>query len=167
MKSSPIDVQAKSMGDMMHTFPKETSMYNDIIPEFEKIYKNVGEHVTFAPRTFQYPKVPESDTILMENARTSGFKNADRLAGLDMDHTISVLKKLAQFHAASAIYYETNGPYKPIFTDGMFTEENRAMMMQMGDMFFGIFLDCVKSFSGSEEYYEKIVSKLMFCNFRY
>lgn len=36
----------------------------------------------------------------------SGFKMANRLDGLDLDHVKLVMTKLAKFHAASALFYE-------------------------------------------------------------
>lgn len=36
----------------------------------------------------------------------SGFKMANRMEGLDLDHVKLLMVKLAKFHAASAIFYE-------------------------------------------------------------
>ena len=41
---------SKEMSKIFNLFPKETEMYDVIIPNFEKMYKDVGEDVTFGPR---------------------------------------------------------------------------------------------------------------------
>lgn len=44
--------------------------------------------------------------IILEDLSLDGFRTADRLQGLDMKHVELILEKLAQFHAASAVYVE-------------------------------------------------------------
>lgn len=42
----------------------------------------------------------------MEDLSATNYRLADRVSGLDRNHVQLVLKKLAQIHAASAVYLE-------------------------------------------------------------
>lgn len=42
-------VDAKLM-EAFNVFPKEIQMYNEVIPEFEALYKNIGESVQIGPK---------------------------------------------------------------------------------------------------------------------
>lgn len=45
---------------------------------------------------------------------------AKKSQGLSVEEMKIVLKKLAQFHAASAVHYENNGPYEEKFSRGVY-----------------------------------------------
>lgn len=42
----------------------------------------------------------------MDDLWSEGFRSADRMAGLDFDHIRLTLAKLAQMHAASAVFIQ-------------------------------------------------------------
>lgn len=63
-----------------------------------KFYKNFV-------KTFNrcYHASVKDQFIVMEDLVASGYKNADRKYGLDMNHYTKVLTKLAKWHAATAV----------------------------------------------------------------
>uniref|UniRef100_A0A1Y9H2Y0 CHK kinase-like domain-containing protein n=1 Tax=Anopheles dirus TaxID=7168 RepID=A0A1Y9H2Y0_9DIPT len=113
----------------LNVFPKETEMYTEILPAFEQLYRGHGAEVTFGPRCLKRCSEP-TDIIVMEDLKDRQFEMVNRQTGLDLEHCHTLLRRLAQFHAASAVYYEQRGPYDAKFAEGMYTEKNRAMFEQ-------------------------------------
>lgn len=79
----------------------------------------------------------------------------DRQIGLDMQHTKSILEKLAKFHAASAVCYERHGPYSEKFDEGMYSKNSRESLEPMMNDHFDVFLDALRSWPFGGEYIEK------------
>ncbi|XP_013107718.2 uncharacterized protein LOC106087275 [Stomoxys calcitrans] len=131
-------------------FDVEKGMYDDIVPAFEKLYADAGKQVNFGPKSYKLDT--QELYVLLENLSPRGFKNANRLEGLDMDHTESVLKKLALWHAASAVYAEKIGQYEDKYLYSMFREETKPMMRMVQEKFTNTFIDCAKSYSNYEVY---------------
>jgi len=92
----------------------------------------------------------------MEDLGVHGFKNANRLEGLDMEHTKSVLEKLAKLHAASVRRVELKGPYPEIFTEGIFSEKSREVFETMSKKSNDMMLECFKEYEDNEEYADKL-----------
>lgn len=102
-------------------FDVERGMYLEVVPEMEQLYRDVGVEVNFGAEAYQ---IQATDYyVLLEDLRPRGFRNANRLEGLDQAHTESVLRKLAQWHAASAVRVELKGPYEEKYTTGFFKSE--------------------------------------------
>ncbi|GBP07253.1 hypothetical protein EVAR_73477_1 [Eumeta japonica] len=90
-------------------FATETGMYSIIKPEFEELYAHVGLNVQFGAKCYELPV--NKEYILLEDLSRRGFKNVKRQDCLDMEHCQAVLKKIAQFHAASAVRVERKGMF--------------------------------------------------------
>lgn len=119
------------MVQQMNIFDKEQDVYDKIIPALEKLYCDKGKTVVFGPKSYKLAKAPGVETVVLEDLRPRKFRNVNRLEGLDMEHTKSVLKILSQFHAASAVHYETIGPFPDKFNKGMFEPEIVDMFIEM------------------------------------
>ena len=118
------------MVKMMNLFPKEIAMYTDVLPRLEQLYHQAGRtSVHFGPRCLKHSTEP-TDVIVLEDLRERQFTMANRRQGLDMEHTRLVLRRMAQFHAASVVLEDHRGPYGELFREGMFTEKGRAMSEQ-------------------------------------
>ncbi|XP_035775478.1 uncharacterized protein LOC118457762 [Anopheles albimanus] len=113
----------------MNLFPRETGMYGQVLPALEKLYADRGRPVTFGPRCLKLCSEPTA-VIVLEDLRERDFRMANRRQGLDMEHSRMMLGRLAQFHAASAVYCEQNGPYDDKFQEATFAEKGRAMHEQ-------------------------------------
>ncbi|KAL5274236.1 hypothetical protein ACFFRR_000786 [Megaselia abdita] len=126
-----LDTDAGKMVADMGIFAKENDIYDNFLPTFEKMYLEKGRKIVFGPKSFKLDKDPGVDTVVLEDLRPKKFKNANRLEGLDLDHTKSVLKKLAEYHAVSAVYYETIGPFPEIFNIGMLDPAKKDFYVPM------------------------------------
>nr|NP_651383.1 uncharacterized protein Dmel_CG10553 [Drosophila melanogaster]AAF56454.1 uncharacterized protein Dmel_CG10553 [Drosophila melanogaster] len=129
-------------------FDVERGMYVEVVPELEQLYRDVGLEVKFGAELYD---IEASDYyVLLEDLRPRGFGNIDRLEGMDQAHTECVLKKFAQWHAASAVRVETKGPYQEKYTKGFLRNE------EIVDAFINrsikVFLDNVHLCKGYETY---------------
>ncbi|XP_017477777.1 PREDICTED: uncharacterized protein LOC108367630 [Rhagoletis zephyria] len=155
MLKIPIEAVMKlMMGD--NIFDVESNIYRQVIPELEQLYRDAGVEVTFSPQYFELQTPSEFGVILMEDLRQRGFKNANRLEGFDMEHTKCALKKLAQWHATSAVRVETKGKYPKIVSSGIFTEEFLAAMKPMHLASIKLFNECVRTYDGHEAYIDSM-----------
>uniref|UniRef100_A0A1I8PNS0 CHK kinase-like domain-containing protein n=1 Tax=Stomoxys calcitrans TaxID=35570 RepID=A0A1I8PNS0_STOCA len=152
LKTAHDSVYFRQMMQFHNVFAVESDVYREVLPEFEEMYREAGVEIKFGANS--YDLTVEEPYILLEDLATRGFKNMNRLEGLDMEHVHAVLSKMAQWHAASAVRVANKGPYKQSLSSGFMKEGAREMMKAMFDGMFKIFLQCAKSFEGSEEYYE-------------
>lgn len=155
LKTNQEGEHAQMMADM-GIFDKETEVYEILIPAFEKLYSDKGRNVKFGPKCYKLAKQPPTDTIVMEDLKCGGFINANRLEGLDMDHVKSVLTVLAQFHAASAVYYEQNGPFHERFNNGVFDPSKRELFTQLYGPMVSVISDAFAE-NIENEYNQKLV----------
>lgn len=150
---------ANAIMELMSTFKKESVLYNEVIPQLEELYRQAGQPVVFGPKSYKFQKSPDSDHILLENLRPAGYKNADRLQGLNVAETEQVLAKLAKFHAASAQLYVTKGAFPDCLDKPMHKEETRAIYESPENVaFMDICIESLKGLKGSEIYGDKVVS---------
>ncbi|XP_037951328.1 uncharacterized protein LOC119682057 [Teleopsis dalmanni] len=115
VKLQPKSIEMQGLLKIWQVFEKEENTYTKYLPAFEKLYKDAGKEIKFAPNIILLNSAISDPAIIMEDLRIRNFKNAKRQDGLDIEHTKAALEKLAQFHAASACYYENNGPYPDMY----------------------------------------------------
>ncbi|XP_017018452.1 uncharacterized protein [Drosophila kikkawai] len=123
-----------AMVHQMGLFPKEKEMYQNHIPHFVKLYKKAGLDIELAPRCVHIEETPERITLIFEDLSRQNFRNFDRLKGFDLPHIRCVLRKLAELHAASAVYRTVNGPYAERYYNSMFVEANRSFFIPLREM---------------------------------
>jgi hypothetical protein len=70
-----------------------------------------------------------------------GYEVADKSKGLDRVRMEIALKKLAQFHASSAIYYENNGRFNEKYSRGLYNADMASIFEQHFDVTFVFILD--------------------------
>ncbi|XP_018355492.1 PREDICTED: uncharacterized protein LOC108756290 [Trachymyrmex septentrionalis] len=75
--------------------------------------------------------------LAIEDLTSLGFRMANRLSGLDLDHSILALRNLARFHAASVALCEKEPKQKGMYSKGQF---NKQQSSEMKD----IFIKCTK-----------------------
>ncbi|KAM7362729.1 uncharacterized protein ACRADG_013297 [Cochliomyia hominivorax] len=149
--------EMKEMMKAMNFFIVENIAYTEVLPELEEMYRQAGVEVTFGPKSHRLDlEDPNAHYVLMEDLSVDGFKNANRLECLDMDHTLSVLRKMAQFHAATACRVAKNGAYSAVFSPDMDNDMARVMLKQMFMAFKEPFLNNLKNFENGEKYRESM-----------
>lgn len=149
----------QKMLEKNNIFDLEFDMYKTYVPEMERMYRNAGIDVKFSATAYEL-KGAMSDYILLEDLAPKGFKNTNRLEGLDKDHTEAALQKLSQWHAASVVRVATMGSYPENLKTGFFKEENREMMNEMNKGLAQNFIVCCAKVEGHEEYFEEVVGTL-------
>lgn len=153
LKTAHDSAASKELMESHNVFTTETIMYQEVLPELEQLYKEAGSNIIFAPKSYNIPT--EHPYILLEDLKPKGFKNVNRLEGLNIEQTEAVLTVLAQWHAASAVHVTLTGKYKQFTT--FFREENRKMMKPIFDSLTEVFLKCAKTYDGHELYYDSLV----------
>ncbi|TMW53356.1 hypothetical protein DOY81_001560, partial [Sarcophaga bullata] len=145
--------QMKEMMQAMNFFITENTVYTEVIPELEDMYRQAGIEVSFGPKACKLDlDDPNIHYVLMSDLSVDGFKNANRLECLNMEHTLCVLRKMAQFHAATACRVAKKGAYNPMFSPDMDNDFARAMFNQMFLAFKEPFLNNLKNFKDGEKY---------------
>ena len=159
LKIPPNGEQAKALIAGFKAFEKEATAYYEIIPQLEQVYRDqAGLEIVFGPKGYKLSQKTECETILLENLKTKDFENVNRLDGLDMEHTKAVLKKLSEFHAASAYLFETNGKYPEIFEHSLYTEESLEVRNKLTEPFLKLFQECVEQYDNAAEYIDNLVN---------
>lgn len=125
VKIKPTPERLQLMIKEWRIFFKEHNTYTKYIRAFEKYYDDAGCNIKLAPHILEPPKSSVTeDVLILEDLRPKGFKNFDRRLGLDLEHTKAVLKKLAQFHAASAHHFQKAGPYLEIYDKCLYSDKD-------------------------------------------
>lgn len=138
-------------------FDIERNMYNIHVPEMEQLYRDAGVHIKFGAQAYAV-KGAKTEYILLEDLSPRGFKNLNRVEGLDQVHTEAALQKLAMWHAASAVRVATKGAYPDQLMVGFYKEENKMMMAEINKQMAANFLNSCATYEGSEEYLEQVVN---------
>ncbi|TMW42643.1 hypothetical protein DOY81_012277, partial [Sarcophaga bullata] len=113
----------KELTNGIDSFAQESKVYQEILPCLEKLYQDAGQTVKFGAKCYKLPIT--QDHLLLEDLKQQGFKNANRLECLDMHHAKMVLKKMAQWHAASVIHKENIGSYEESYKTALYTDAGR------------------------------------------
>ncbi|XP_016952177.1 uncharacterized protein LOC108025998 [Drosophila biarmipes] len=122
MLKTPHKTEAyRKLLDNTNIFDVERGMYMEVVPELEQLYRDVGLEVKFGAEAYEIKA--RDYYVLLEDLSPRGFRNSDRLQGLDQVHTENVLRKFAQWHAASAVRVDLKGPYNEKYTGGVFKSE--------------------------------------------
>lgn len=91
----------------MNVFEREVTVYNEILPMFQKFQLDKGlkpgqGFVSF-PKCYyaSYDKEKDEAVIIMEDIRKKGFKMLNKYKTIDFPHATAVLETVAQFHGLS------------------------------------------------------------------
>lgn len=84
---------------------------------------------------------------------------AKKSDGLKKHEMEMVLKKLAKFHAASAVHYEANGPYDSKFARGVYNTDMKEIFDQHYDFNFTFVVD--EFFSTWPNLDKRIIDKMV------
>lgn len=89
-------------------FRREELALSSAVPSMHHLLEEASpsQFRPFSPKCLYRNSNP--DAIVMEDLKEQGFKLPKRTLGLDMDHSMLVMRKLATFHASSVVLHEKN-----------------------------------------------------------
>ncbi|TDG48831.1 hypothetical protein AWZ03_004734 [Drosophila navojoa] len=108
--------------EINNIFINELDMYKTIVPELEQIYRDAGIEVKFGAKAYELKGV-KSDYVLLEDLAPKGFRNTNRIEGLDQVHVKCALRRLAMWHAASMVRVATKGDYPDYIVRSYYKKE--------------------------------------------
>ncbi|GAB0088258.1 uncharacterized protein DMENIID0001_026520 [Sergentomyia squamirostris] len=88
-------------------FEREVYIYEKILPRMIELLTQIKDNNTKLAPNF-VTKLSEPTSIVLEDLSFSGFKVPNRKVGLNTEQTLSVLGKMARFHATSIKINEMN-----------------------------------------------------------
>ncbi|XP_077293923.1 uncharacterized protein LOC143916614 [Arctopsyche grandis] len=148
--------EKKSLLNTDKVWANEEFVYDSIIPRLEELSNS-----SIASPKYYYG---DDKMILLEDLDESGHRMGDRAKGLNLDHTLLVMDKLAQFHAASFAYRYKN---RPEFEKLMFyynhpwsSSENAISMAPYIRKSILDAIDLVKAHKYPEDAYESVFKVL-------
>ncbi|XP_023178806.2 uncharacterized protein LOC111604817 isoform X2 [Drosophila hydei] len=132
--------------DFHEFFIAENDMYDRLVPELEQLYaKHTNLSVRFKPAHLKFiENPPNCDYILMEDLRKQGYINLERMLGLGQTEIKAVLKKLAQWHAASAQRVVELGDYDENYQKSYMSAEGQKWIEQANITFNVPYLECMQ-----------------------
>lgn len=147
----------------MNVFDREVTVYNEILPMFQKFQLDKGlkpgqGFVSFPKCYFaSFDKEKDESVIIMEDIRKKGFKMLNKYKYVDYPHAAAVLETIAQFHGLSlAMKDQCPGLFdkfkglKDAMTDGMLTDMMKSLTAA----------SCEKAIEALEPHEENIKQKL-------
>uniref|UniRef100_A0A182QGH7 CHK kinase-like domain-containing protein n=1 Tax=Anopheles farauti TaxID=69004 RepID=A0A182QGH7_9DIPT len=142
--------------DILAVFPKEIEMYEKILPAFERLFVD-GEPVRFGPKMFKSISAPFT-VIVMEDLNRSQYRMREKSFGLPMADVKNILRKLAQFHAASVVYRDTNGAYSDLFSEGVISERTVDALGRHYEFLYSAFVQSLQERNLPKKYLEPLIA---------
>ncbi|KAF5293348.1 hypothetical protein FQA39_LY02833 [Lamprigera yunnana] len=132
----------------MKWYDCEFGVYGEILPLMNKL----GNNKKFGPEAYWISTTPRR-MLLLEDLSALGYKTKSRYDGLDLEHCLMAVEKLADFHASSVLLQENNPLLVKKYNQGMFYNNKTIKTM--------LFISCkelintCKRTSGFQKYYNK------------
>ncbi|KAM7347494.1 uncharacterized protein ACRADG_007062 [Cochliomyia hominivorax] len=104
--------------DDLSVFLTEKVFYLDVLEKLELL---IADGSKFGAKCL-FTKRKPLQTIVFDDLTQYGYKLANRLSGLDEEHCITILKKLAKFHASSMVLIKRDCNIKEHFQKRMLEE---------------------------------------------
>lgn len=86
-------------------YPREISVYSEIMPRINKLLRSIGDDTKLAPRCL-YTSAEPKLFLAFEDIKRLDFTMIDGTQGLNLQQTQLVMAKLAKLHACSAVIHE-------------------------------------------------------------
>ncbi|KAK9512710.1 hypothetical protein O3M35_001075 [Rhynocoris fuscipes] len=117
---------AKIMYRNMNLYPKEISVYRDILPHLEDIMLEYGDRT--GPLWGKCIDYKPYNLIVLDDLAKYGYIMVDRTKGLDWKHSELVVRGLAKFHAITAILYQKGLINMDIYQNHIYSKENTSLI---------------------------------------
>ncbi|XP_018311689.1 uncharacterized protein [Mycetomoellerius zeteki] len=153
VKLSPVlEGIRKKMVTQAGFFHIEMSMMSDTL---NKMNKMLGAKHRLSAKILHMQN--ENPVLLViEDLASLGFQMADRLSGLDLNHSILALHGLARFHAASVALYEKEPKQKEMYSKGIFCNQYPPDMREIFIKSTEALADEIVNWPEVKKYSEKI-----------
>ncbi|XP_032579430.1 uncharacterized protein LOC6619698 [Drosophila sechellia] len=102
----------------------EMRMYEKILPQLSSLIEKTRQPEKVFAKTLHVDY--EHEAIIFEDLAVTEYVLADRLVGLDLEHTRLGLRKLAKMHAAAAVLNERQPGLLTKFDHGIFNRHTQA-----------------------------------------
>ncbi|XP_015601586.1 uncharacterized protein LOC107270775 isoform X2 [Cephus cinctus] len=115
-KFAPEDEASKTAVKEQGIFTTEINMLTRVIPKIEELFgQRLAARAIFA-------STEEYEVIVMEDLSKEGYILKNRMIGLDREHVLLTLEKLAKLHAGSVYLHESEPELIESFKIGIFNE---------------------------------------------
>lgn len=150
------DIAIEKLGSSNYNVQnKEMEFYERVLPEFRCILESINEDPDIFPLALAVDKT--LDVIVLEDLVEKQFVMASRLNGLDLNHTLISLRKLARMHATSIVVHERNPSAFSHLDTGFFTRKTDAFHIMFETLCDAMIAE-VSSWDGYEYYAKKLVN---------
>ncbi|KAK4874386.1 hypothetical protein RN001_013746 [Aquatica leii] len=149
VKSLPENELAQKYNEEMEFFSCELSIFRCILPMIEEL----EFRKCVAPKAYYLSTQPKN-MIVIEDLSTLNYKVASRQEGLNLEHCLLSIEKLAYFHAASLALYEKNPKIMDEYTHGMIGKTE--MFTNLFSVAFQETLNACEREPSLQKYYKKI-----------
>ncbi|XP_069690958.1 uncharacterized protein [Periplaneta americana] len=143
----------------LNPFQREINVFTHILPYLQDFLRDIfpGKFQPFGANLLHSSNELSTTYLIMEDLKESGFKIAERMRGLDMNHSLLVMKNLGRYHAASVVLHEKQPEKLRYFMESFYNPSNKDMM----DKFYnGILRNVAREVETWPDYKERFASKL-------
>ncbi|KAF5288418.1 hypothetical protein FQR65_LT02070 [Abscondita terminalis] len=155
ISKTPLQKDIESGRDeKMKFFASEIAFYSEVLPMLNKL-----EYTTkITPNPYYASKTPKK-RIVLEDLSLLQYKMCNRLEGLDLDHCLLTMEKVAYLHAASLLLYEQNPTIMDIFKKDEFYKDE--LFKKWDSIAFKEMLSACQRKPNLEKYVNLITQDLM------
>ncbi|XP_073828787.1 uncharacterized protein [Musca autumnalis] len=154
VKSIAITPATQFLEDLA-VYLREKIFYFEVLDKLEML---IGHDTKFGAKCF-YTTGEPMQTIVFDDLTQYGYKLASRQKGLNEEHCVVILRKLAKFHASSMVLLEKNPSLKEHFKGGMLDEMYVRTSERFAD-FMALHVRTLADMVARWKGYEEISTKL-------
>lgn len=115
------EIQSKVM-NKNKLYQREGLVYTQVIEKTKRLLSSIDDFTNFSPRCLKTGVRP-TNYLIFEDLKDAGYKMNDRKIGLNLESSLVVLKKIAKFHACSAILHENKKLDMDMFSTGSISSD--------------------------------------------
>ncbi|KAB7500123.1 hypothetical protein Anas_04968 [Armadillidium nasatum] len=106
-KLNPLRPLNSNTENFEKAYTRETEVLDGIVEGMNNQLKQLGFDAIKTPKLLSKNLEKGREAFVTENLRTQGFKMCDKMRGMDLNHSLFVVKELGRFHASSLLFEET------------------------------------------------------------
>uniref|UniRef100_A0A182JZL3 CHK domain-containing protein n=1 Tax=Anopheles christyi TaxID=43041 RepID=A0A182JZL3_9DIPT len=123
VKTKLANAELADGADQLNVFGIEKSVYGPVLKAVRELLTSFGDCTQFAPR-FIYE---DEHALVLEDLAVKGYRQPDRRARLDQPHMRLAVRKLAKFHAATAVLGRKNRDLFNVLASSNFASEGNPI----------------------------------------